>query len=451
MKVPEGVMNQSIIDSLQKTSITFSLEDEDRIFRSHGHTIHEAFTLTKASFSRIPDIVVWPQCTQDVIQIVELALRENVVIIPYGGGTSVSGGLECPSHERRMIISLDTGLMNQCLKLDRKNLTATFGAGITGKDLENYLQKFGLCVGHEPDSYEFSTLGGWVATRASGMKKNVYGNIEDLMIHAKMVTPTGVLDRGCHVPRISCGPDVQQMILGSEGTLGVITEVTLKLRPLPECRKYGSIIMPNLERGIAFMREVARRQLKPASIRLVDNEQFKFGQALKPEIQSFVANCLDFVKKLYVTKWKGYKVDQMCVVTLLFEGLEKDVSSLEREVLELGEHYGGLSAGEENGKRGYMLTFVIAYLRVRFIQLCHVLFVSMMFMHQDLAMRFGVLGESFETSVPWSKCHAICRNVKARIRLEAKAHKLRKPFLLTCRSVLREIHAHSSPSLSDLL
>lgn len=365
--VPEPILNQAFISCIQQTSIAYSLKDADLVFRAHGHTVHEAFILTSGSFVRIPDLVIWPKTTGDVMEIVKLAVRHNVAIIPFGGGTSVSGGLECPVHEKRMIVSLDTALMNRCLQIDESNLTATFGAGITGKDLEEYLAQHGLCTGHEPDSFEFSTLGGWVATRASGMKKNVYGNIEDLMLHAKMVTAVGVVERNCVVPRISCGPDVHNMILGSEGTLGVITEVTIKLRPLPECRKYGSIIMPNFETGISFMREVARRQLKPASIRLVDNEQFIFGQALKPEIESFVTEFFDYMKKLYVTKWKGFQVDQMCVVTLLFEGSQKDVQSLEKETLELGEHFGGLSAGEENGKRGYMLTFVIAYLRVRFI------------------------------------------------------------------------------------
>lgn len=367
IEVPEATLNQPFIDCIQQTSIAFSLNNEDRIFRAHGHTMHEAFTLTRGTFLRIPDIVIWPQGTDDVSHVVKLAVQHNVVIIPFGGGTSVSGGLECPVREKRMIVSMDTALMNRCLRLDEKNLTGTFGAGISGKDLERYLAQFKLCTGHEPDSFEFSTLGGWVATRASGMKKNVYGNIEDLLIHAKMVTPMGVVQRNGQVPRLSCGPDIHHLIMGSEGTLGVITEVTLKLRPLPECRKYGSIIMPNFEQGILFMREVARRQMKPASIRLVDNEQFIFGQALKPEMDSFVAGFFDYLKKLYVTRLKGYKVDQMCVVTLLFEGSKKDVESLERETLELGEHYGGLSAGEENGKRGYMLTFVIAYMRVRFI------------------------------------------------------------------------------------
>ena len=355
-----------MLSDLEALAIHTSLNGQDRLFRGHGHTLREAYILVNGMFPRIPDIVVWPKCSEDVIDVVSLASKHHAVIIPFGGGTSVSGGLECPEHETRTIISLDTSQMNRVLFIDHENLTGRFEAGIIGQDLEKALAKHGLCTGHEPDSFEFSSLGGWVATRASGMKKNIYGNIEDLLVHVKLVTPTGVLEKNCQSPRTSCGPDVHHFVLGSEGTLGVITEVTLKLRPLPEVKKYGSIVMPDFESGVSFMREVARQRLKPASVRLVDNEQFIFGQALKPEVESYITGIHDFLKRLYVTRIKGFDVSKMCVVTLLFEGSSEEVSSLEEKIYELGKRFGGLTAGEENGKRGYMLTFVIAYLRVSY-------------------------------------------------------------------------------------
>jgi hypothetical protein len=107
---------------------------------------------------------------------------------------------------------------------------------------------------------EFSTLGGWVATRASGMKKNQYGNIEDLLVHLTIVTTKGTIQKNCLVPRLSNGPDIHQFVMGSEGTLGVITDATLKIRPLPQCVKYGSVAFPSFEDGIKFMREVARQR-----------------------------------------------------------------------------------------------------------------------------------------------------------------------------------------------
>lgn len=219
--IPEPIISQDFLSELNDTAITHSFDGQDRIFRAHGHLMHEIFTLREGRFERMPDIVVWPKCTDDVIKLVKLANKHNVVVIPFGGGTSVTGALECPRHERRMIVSLDTSQMNKTLWIDHQNLTARFEAGIIGQDLERRLAKHGLCTGHEPDSYEFSSLGGWVATKASGMKKNVYGNIEDLLVHVTFVTPQGIVERNVHAPRMSSGPDIHQFIMGSEGTLGV--------------------------------------------------------------------------------------------------------------------------------------------------------------------------------------------------------------------------------------
>lgn len=254
--------------------------------------------------------------------------------------------------------------MNSILWIDQNNLLAKCESGIIGQDLERELNKRGYTCGHEPDSYEFSSLGGWVATRASGMKKNTYGNIEDLLVHVRMVTPKGNLEKNCQVPRMSCGPDFNSLILGSEGTLGVVTEVTLKIRPLPKYRKYGSIVFPNFESGVHFMREVAKERCQPASIRLMDNEQFILGQTLKPRSYYF-GLVLDGLKKIYITKIKGYDVNKMCVATLLFEGDKKDIEQNEKKIYKIASKFWGIPAGEKNGERGYMLTFIIAYIRVR--------------------------------------------------------------------------------------
>ncbi|CAH1996032.1 unnamed protein product [Acanthoscelides obtectus] len=232
------------------------------------------------------------------------------------------------------------------------------------------------------------------------MKKNTYGNIEDLVVHVKMVTANGVLEKGCQVPRLSCGPDFNHVILGSEGSLGVVTEVVIKIRPLPQCRKYGSVVFPNFETGVKYMREVAKRRLQPASIRLMDNDQFKFGMILKPE-ESYFGIILDGIKKFYITKIKGFDVDQMCVMTLLFEGDETDVKLSEKKLYELAKQFGAIPAGETNGERGYMLTFVIAYIR-------------------DLGLQYDVVAESFETSVPWDRAVTLVKNVKQVVAQECQ-------------------------------
>ncbi|KAM7153237.1 alkyldihydroxyacetonephosphate synthase, peroxisomal isoform 5-T9 [Macrochelys suwanniensis] len=363
-EVPPSIVNEEFLQDLRATKISYSQEAEDRVFRAHGHCLHEIFVLREGMFKRIPDIVVWPGCHDDVVKIVELACKHNLCIIPFGGGTSVSSALECPADERRTIVSLDTSQMNRILWIDEKNLTAHIEAGIIGQDLERQLGESGYCTGHEPDSMEFSSLGGWVATRASGMKKNIYGNIEDLVVHIKMVTPRGVIEKSCQVPRMSTGPDIHHFIMGSEGTLGVVTEVTIKIRPIPEYQKYGSVVFPNFDRGVACLREIAKQRCAPASIRLVDNAQFQFGHALKPQVASIFTSFLDGLKKFYITKFKGFDPNELCVATLLFEGDREKVLQHEKQVYDIAAKFGGLAAGEDNGQRGYMLTFVIAYLRV---------------------------------------------------------------------------------------
>uniref|UniRef100_A0A3B4ECX7 Alkylglycerone-phosphate synthase n=1 Tax=Pygocentrus nattereri TaxID=42514 RepID=A0A3B4ECX7_PYGNA len=412
--VPPPNLNESFVEELKAAGVALSQEPEDRVFRSHGHCLHEIFALREGRISRVPDLVVWPSCHNDVVKIVELACKHNVCLIPYGGGTSVSSALECPPEETRSIVSLDTSQMNRILWIDEKNLTAHVEAGIIGQDLERQLNESGYCTGHEPDSMEFSSLGGWVATRASGMKKNIYGNIEDLVVHIKMVTPRGVIEKSCQGPRMSTGPDIHHFIMGSEGTLGVVTEVTMKIRPVPEYQKYGSIVFPNFQQGVACLREVAKQRCAPASIRLMDNEQFQFGHALKPQVSSIFTSFLDGLKKFYITKFKGFDPHHLCVATLLFEGDREKVLQHEKQVYDIAAKFGGLAAGEDNGQRGYMLTFVIAYLR-------------------DLGMDYYVIGESFETSVPWDRVLDLCRNVKERIVRECKERGVQFPPLSTCR------------------
>lgn len=365
---PKQALTDEQIEKLKQLNISYSLEVIDRVIRAHGQTLQDMYILNYATFPRIPDIVLWPNCHQDVVEIVTFANQQNIVIIPYGGGTAVSGAIECPANEQRPIISLDTSQMNKILWLDRQNLVVCCESGIIGQDLERELAKLGFTSGHEPDSYEFSSLGGWVATRASGMKKNVYGNIEDLLVHVRMVTPKGVLEKNCQVPRMSCGPDFNHIIMGSEGCFGVITEVVIKIRPLPQCKRFGSIVFPNFQSGLGCMREVAKKRCQPASIRLMDNEQFKFGVILKPE-SNYFGLIMDGLKKFYITKIKRFNVDEMCVMTLLFEGEEMDVKVNEKKIYDLAKLYGGIPAGQANGERGYMLTFVIAYIRVKILLL----------------------------------------------------------------------------------
>lgn len=167
----------------------------------------------------------------------------------------------------------------------------------------------GVVSGHEPDSSEYSTLGGWISTRASGMKKNTYGNIEDIVQGITLVTSVGTYKKTEHWPRVSAGPDFNQVIMGQEGNYGIVTEAIIRVKPIPEVQNFASIIFPNFEIGQKFMEEMSKQRIYPTSIRLVDNIQFQFGQALKPAEPSRSKRIINEIKKLYVLKIKGYNPD----------------------------------------------------------------------------------------------------------------------------------------------
>jgi alkyldihydroxyacetonephosphate synthase len=350
-----------------------------------------------------------------VTALVAAAAEHDVCIVPFGGGTNVTDALRCPDDEHRMIVSMDLRRMNRILWIDPVNYMACIQAGAVGRHLQTQLAEHGFTLGHEPDSVEFSTLGGWIATHASGMKKNRYGNIEDIVLDVHVVTPRGALSRATDTPppRESVGIDPRRWMFGSEGMLGVITHAVVKICPLPEVEKYDAILFPTFERGVEFLRDLTRAGTPPASVRLVDNLQFQLSQMLKPKAVGF-KSAVRRVEKLFVTKLKGFDVHQMAACTLVFEGTREQVAREEALVRRLAKRHGGMRAGSENGKKGYQLTFGIAYFR-------------------DFIMRHHILGESFETSVPWNQVLALCANVKRRLTDEYAARKLPGVPFITAR------------------
>jgi alkyldihydroxyacetonephosphate synthase len=383
---------------------------EIRLRHGHGHTQEEMYSIKYAVLGRIPDLVVYPESEVQVNGLVEAAKTHNVALIPYGGGTNVTDALRCHSHEQRMIVSVDMRRLNRILWIDRGNMMACIQAGAVGRHIMTELKKYGVTMGHEPDSVEFSTLGGWIATNASGMKKNRYGNIEDLVLDVTVATAAGTLQRSNVSPRESTGLDLRRLMFGSEGTLGIITSAVVKIFPLPEAQKYGSVLFPSFEDGFKFMYEMAREATPPASVRLVDNLQFQFGLALKPK-SSGLAALKSRAEKLFVTKIKGFEPEKMVACTLVFEGSSAEVHEQQQILYRIAARYGGMKAGSENGRRGYQLTYSIAYIR-------------------DFLMNYYIIAESFETSVSWTNALALCENVKRRVTEEYKRRGLPgKPFV----------------------
>ncbi|UCF38994.1 MAG: FAD-binding oxidoreductase [Acidobacteriota bacterium] len=392
----------------------YSFDEKLRLLHSHGQTTaDEVYKVLYSKLERFADMVFYCESEEDAKKLIRLAGEHNVCLVPYGGGTSVSCALKLPSAEKRMIVSVDLCRMNKIEWIERENMRASVQAGIRGSELEEALQKEGFTCGHEPDSIELSTLGGWIATNASGMKKNRYGNIEHVVEKITLITPEGTIDQAASLPRVAMGMQPQNLLFGNEGNLGLITKAVIKIHPKPEVTQYGSLVFPSMELGTAFLHKLAYTNYIPASIRLVDNVQFRFGLALKATVSGWKA-VIDKAKKFFVTKIKGFDPEKMVAATIVMEGSKSETDYQKRHIYQLAREFHGMPAGSEAGQRGYMLTYGIAYIR-------------------DLVAKFHVIGETFETSVPWDKIEQVCAAVKKTAAEGHKKHGLPGKFYVSYR------------------
>jgi alkyldihydroxyacetonephosphate synthase len=374
-----------------------------RLAHSHGQlAVGEIDRLLYGGhFARVADLVVEPLSEDEVRAIVEAAAAHDVCLVPFGGGTNVSGALLCPEAETRTIASMDMRRMRRVLTIDRENHCALVEAGITGAELESILGVAGYTCGHTPDSIEFSTLGGWIATNASGMKKNRYGNIEDIVIEATMVTPAGTIETRRPAARTSTGMQPLSLLFGSEGNLGVITKALIAIHPRPEACRYGSLVFRTFADGVAFLKAVRAEGVLPASIRLVNNREFRLGQSLRPAPHGLHA-WTSALQKRWLFDVLGFDAGTLAACTIVMEGAAEDVARQERTLRRLAKRFRAVWGGAENGRRGYSLTFAIAYLR-------------------DFFSNYGLAAESFETSVPWSRIDDVCAAVERAIASQCTA------------------------------
>jgi len=391
----------------------YSFENQARLSHSHGQTLEELYRVLYSRLERAVDMVFYADSEAAVQTLIQSAVQHDVCLVPYGGGTNVSRALELPSLEQRMIVAVNTRDMNRIEWIDSENLRACVQAGITGMELEAALNQGGFTAGHEPDSIEISTLGGWIATNASGMKKNRYGNIEGIVEKIEIITPSGKLEQLAPTPRLSMGIQLQNLWFGNEGNLGIITKAVIKIHHKPAVQQYDSLIFPSFEQGVEFLCQLAHSGLLPASVRLVDNVQFRLGQSLKPQNTGLRAG-LEKLQKFYLLKIKGFHPEQMAAATIVMEGSPREIHCQKSNLYALAKRCQGIPAGAVNGQRGYMLTYTIAYLG-------------------SCLMAFNTIGETFETTVPWSRIKSVCKGVESELRKQHQRFKLQGKPALTYR------------------
>lgn len=395
-KIPDPVVNEAFFSAIKSNlkADQINVEPLVRLKNSHGQTTcQEIYKIVYyGEMNRLVDAVVYPETEQEAEAIIAAAYEHGVCLVPYGGGTNVTSALLLPDGEERMIVSIDMRRMNKIEWINEENFTACIQAGIRGEQLEKELNAKGYILGHQPDSVEFSTLGGWISTNASGMKKNRYGNIDQIVETVYMITPKGQLHQQEGLPRTSMGIKPQHAIFGSEGNLGLITKAVVKIHKMPEATEYESLVFKDFQTGVNFVKALSKTNYVPASFRLVDNFQLTFGQVFKQE-STGLSKWMSKLSFWMLEKVKKFNLKEVALATIVMEGSKEEVAYQKKQLKRLAAKFGAVAAGGKNGKGGYNLTFMIAYIR-------------------DFLFEYKIIGDTLETSVPFDKINTVIKAVE---------------------------------------
>lgn len=303
----------------------------DRLRHARGQSLPDWVALRSGRLGWLPDAVAHPASDEDVRALLRWAQETGTALVPYGGGTSVAGHLTRePGAGPTVTLALDR--LADVHDIDPGSGLATFGAGIVGPELEAALGRHGTTLGHFPQSFDYSSLGGWIATRSSGQQSRGYGRIEDLFAGGHLESPAGALDLPAF-PASAAGPDLRQLVLGSEGRLGVLTRATVRIAPLPERETWPAFAMPDLESGLAAARELAQARLPLSMIRLQTAAETRttLTMAGRPRTMAALTRYL---------RWRGAGPER-CLLLLAVTGRRRLVSAAQRELHRIvGRHHG---------------------------------------------------------------------------------------------------------------
>lgn len=245
---------------------TVSIDKEVRLRHARGQSFPDWIAMHSGDFEVFPDGVAFPESTADVENLLTLASEHDLIVIPFGGGTSVVGHIN-PQKGSRPVLTIAMSKMDQLIDLDIESQIATFGAGTQGPAVEAQLDAQGYRLGHYPQSWELSTLGGWIAARSSGQQSLGYGRIEQMFAGGMLVTPQGVLNIA-DIPASSAGPDLREMMMGTEGRAGIFTEVKMRVQLQPEEELFKVAFLPNWEAGKEVLRQAVQKNVRLSMLRL---------------------------------------------------------------------------------------------------------------------------------------------------------------------------------------
>jgi alkyldihydroxyacetonephosphate synthase len=362
-------------------------EPYERLLHCYGKSFPEAVRIFAHDFGNAPDVIAKPRSDDDVSALLQWAGEVEAAVIPFGGGSSVVGGVEPVVGERFAgTISLDLRGLDQLLEVDRTSRAARVQGGILGPALESALRPHGLTLRHFPQSFEFSTVGGWIATRSGGHFATLYTHVDDFVESLRVVTPAGVIESR-RLPGSGAGPSPDRLMIGSEGALGVITEAWLRLQDRPTFRAGAALAFDDFLAGARAVRAVAQAGLYPSNLRLVDAEE-----------------CLV----------NGVNDGSHALLVLAFESADHPVEAWQSRALELVRDHGGRLLEDDRE----MLAWRTAFIRMPYAR--------------EVQVPAGVIGDTFETAITWDRFETFHATVKSATEVAIRAATGRAG-VVTCR------------------
>lgn len=389
------------------------VDDEMRVVHSFGRSLPDLFRARQGDFARIVDAVVYPGSEAEIAELLRLVVERDLVAIPYGGGSCISGSVTPDVAETRPILTINLGRMRDLLEVDDTSGLARIQAGAYGPDLEEQLNQRGWTLGHFPDSFTYSTLGGWAATRSTGMQSDRYGDIEDIVRGLRLVTPSGVAVTKPQ-PGRDAGPSVHEMILGSEGRLGIISECTVQVHRLAAERQVIAYMYPDWEHGVRGIHAIARSEVRPVFTRLSDGPETRFSMTLVKAPTSLKGKAMAKVQDglfSYLRSRGWDTTEEMCLSYVCFEGSKEHVEREKAIVKKIVAKNGGITLGAGPGAVYDQKKFDTPYLR-------------------DFLLNYQVFGDVCDTGTTWAKLNEVHSRVYDAY-YGARAHR-EKPGFMFC-------------------
>lgn len=360
---------------------------DTRIRHARGQSLPDWLAMKSGNFHIFPDGVAFPENAEHIRTLLAYAVEKDIEIIPYGGGTSVAGHIT-PTASTRPVLTVSLARMNQLLSLNTDSQLATFGPGTPGPMVEAQLRAKGYTLGHFPQSFELSTIGGWVASRSSGQQSLRYGRIEQLFAGGKLETLEGTLELPT-IPASSAGPDLREVVLGSEGRFGIISEVTVRVSPLADKETFYVAFFPNWTAAQQFCQRTVQQRIALSMLR-VSNATETATQLKLAGHESAIA----WLERLL--SLRGAK-DEKCMLTFGITGSNAQHAAVKRQIKPLISHFKGVYTGTLLGKKWQAGRFRFPYLR-------------------EALWEKGYVVDTLETSTDWDNVVALQDTIESTLR-----------------------------------